>query len=121
MGRGLTPFDRELIAYSVILGDDEAISNMPVVRPLGWFLLPPDLFIGAFRINSSEARAVIVKEVASGAHIDFDLVSPAQMMAHRDILDRLMVFDCDISIGNFIFGLLVDLSAFYYLPDLQKS
>ena len=107
-------------AYSVIEGDSEAKANSPVIEAYGWFEVPPQLCIGRFQISEKDPLKVIVKKLVEGPHFNFDLVTPEQMIEHRNMLNRLQIYDTDIKEENFLAGRLVDLSATYVLPDLMR-
>lgn len=107
-------------AYSVIESDSEAKVNSPVIEAYGWFEVPPELCIGRFQISEKDPLKVIVKKLAEGPHFNFNLVTPEQMIEHRNILDRLQIYDTDIKEENFLMGRLVDLSATYVLSDLMR-
>jgi len=51
---------------------------------------------------------------------DFDKVTPDAMLRHRDILDRLGIYDTDIRAENFLAGRLADLSACYVLTEINR-
>jgi hypothetical protein len=109
-----------LNAYSVIEGDSEARVNSPVIEAYGWFEVPPELCIGRFQISEKDPLKVIVKKVVEGPHFNFNLVTPEQMIEHRNMLNRLQIYDTDIKEENFLMGRLVDLSATYVLSDLMR-
>lgn len=60
-----------------------------------------------------------MKEYIRGAHLDYHIVPPQQMIMHRQRLNRCKIFDDDIRADNFMAGKLVDLSATYYLPHVK--
>jgi hypothetical protein len=91
-----------------------------VIEAYGWFEVPPQMRSGRFQISEKDPLKVIVKEVVEGPHFNFNLVSPKQMIEHRDMLDRLGIYDTDIREENFLAGRLVDLSATYVLSYLMR-
>ena len=92
--------------YSVIEGDDEAKTKSPVIKAYGWFELPMGF-------------KVMVKEFVEGPYFDFNHITPKQMLEHREILNRLEIYDMDIMPKKFVAGRLADLSDVYLLSTLQ--
>ena len=91
-----------------------------MVEAYGWFEIPPQLRVRKFQISEKDPLKVIVKKLVEGPPFDFNLVTPEQMIEHRNILSRLQIYDTDIKEENFLAGRLVDLSATYVLPDLMR-
>jgi hypothetical protein len=92
--------------YSAIEGDDEAKTKSPVIKACGWFELPMGF-------------KVMVKEFVEGPYFDFNHITPEQMLEHREILNRLGIYDMDIMPKKFVAGQLADLSDVYVIPILQ--
>jgi hypothetical protein len=115
-GRGLTPFDRETTAFSTIQEDEQAKLDPPVVEAYGWFTIPTHFSSGRFHLSTDQPLQVIAKKLVRAANVDFNLVTPERMIRHRETLDRLGIYDTDISAKNFLGGKLTDLSASYVLP-----
>jgi hypothetical protein len=75
--------------YSVIEGDSEAKVNSLVIEAYGWFEVPLKLCIGRFQILEKDLLNVIVKKVVESPHFNFNLVTPKQMIKHRNMLNHL--------------------------------
>lgn len=120
-GRPLSPFDRELAALSAVQNDEEASLDLPVIESYGWFELPANFNSGLFKLSGELNAKVIVKKLMPSLPFDFSKVSPQDMIRHRDILDRLGIYDTDIRAENFLSGRLADLSACYVLTEITRS
>ncbi|KFZ04712.1 hypothetical protein V501_09049 [Pseudogymnoascus sp. VKM F-4519 (FW-2642)] len=120
-GRPLSPFDRELAALSAVQNDEEANLDLPVIESYGWFELPANFNFGRFKLSGESKAKVIVKKLMLPLQFDFSKVTPRDMIRHRDILDRLQIYDTDIRAENFLSGRLADLSACYVLPEITRS
>ncbi|OBT73495.1 hypothetical protein VF21_07243 [Pseudogymnoascus sp. 05NY08] len=120
-GRPLSPFDRELAALSAVQNDEEANLDLPVIESYGWFELPANFNFGRFKLSGELEAKFIVKKLMPSLPFDFSKVTPRDMIRHRDILDRLEIYDIDIRAENFLSGRLADLSACYILPGIVCS
>ncbi|OBT82459.1 hypothetical protein VE02_08791 [Pseudogymnoascus sp. 03VT05] len=102
-GSPLSPFDRELAALSAVQNDEDANLDVPVIE-----------------LYESKAK-VIVKKLMLTLPFDFSKVTPRDMIRHRDIIDRLKIYNTDIRAENFLSGRLADLSASYVLTEITRS
>lgn len=92
-GRPLSLFYHELTALSAVQNDEEAKLDLPIIEAYGWFELPADFHYGRFKLSGESKAKFIVKRLMLSPPFDFSKVAPQDMIYHRDILDRLGIYD----------------------------